>query len=97
MKRKTLHLPVKAEYFYQIQSGAKTEEFRLVTPYWTKRIEGKDFDQIEIILGYPAKADTERRMKRPWRGYRRTTITHPEFGPELVEVYAIRIDQGEPQ
>jgi len=35
----------------------------------------------------------ERRVGRTWRGLRETTITHPHFGPEPVEVYAINVQQ----
>lgn len=88
----TLHLPLKGEYFDAIKSGEKLEEYRLVTPYWTKRIEGREYDRIELAKGYPPKEDASRRIKRPWRGYRRITITHPHFGPDPVEVYAIRVN-----
>ena len=49
----TLHLPLKAVYFDQIRDGAKREEFRLVTPYWRKRLEGRTYDRIVLTLGYP--------------------------------------------
>lgn len=44
-----------------------------------------------LTLGYPKRDDTERRPIRPWRGYRVTTITHPHFGPEPVQVFAIDV------
>lgn len=89
---RTLHLPLKGEYFDQIKSGEKVEEYRLATPFWAKRIEGREYDGIELAKGYPPKGDTSRRITRPWRGYRKTTITHPHFGPDPVEVYAIRVN-----
>jgi hypothetical protein len=88
----TLHLPLKAEYFDQIKSGEKVEEFRLACPYWTKRIEAREYDQIELTKGYPPKGDASRRITRPWRGFQKTAITHPHFGPDPVEVYAIRVN-----
>jgi hypothetical protein len=88
----TLHLTLKGEYFDQIKSGEKVEEYRLVTPFWAKRIEGRSYDAIELAKGYPPKADTSRRITRPWRGYRKTTITHPHFGSDPVEVFAIRVN-----
>ena len=36
----TLYLPLKREYFEAIRDGTKTEEFRLCTPHWAKRLEG---------------------------------------------------------
>lgn len=88
--QRTLMLPLKAEYFYDIESGEKKEEFRLTTAYWRKRLEGREFDQIVFTLGYPPAEAHWRRLVRPWRGMRVTNITHPHFGPDPVEVFAIR-------
>lgn len=86
-----LTLPLKAEYFDAIKAGTKPEEYRLVTPVWVKRIEGRTFDGIVLTKGYPKADDTMRRLELPWRGYVRKTITHPHFGPKPVEVYAIKV------
>lgn len=86
-----LTLPLKAEYFNAIKAGTKPEEFRLRTPFWRKRLEGRTFDRIVLTLGYPSRDDESRRLVLPWRGMRETTITHPHFGPEPVEVYAISV------
>lgn len=93
----TLVLPLKAEYFHAIKAGTKVEEFRRVTLYWTKRLEGRSFDAIELTLGYPARGDAERRLVLPWRGMRSTTITHPLFGAEPVQVYAIQVSGVVPE
>ncbi|OWQ91997.1 RNA-binding protein [Roseateles aquatilis] len=85
-----LYLPLVRQYFEDIRDGRKPEEYRRATPYWRKRLEGQTFDMIVFTLGYPARDDHERRLVRPWRGYRVTTITHPHFGPEQVKVFAIR-------
>lgn len=92
MTERVLHLPLKGIYFDQIKSGDKLEEFRLVTPYWAKRLEGREYDRIEIAKGYPPRDDKERRISRPWKGFRKTTITHPHFGADPVEVYAILVN-----
>lgn len=84
-----LHLAVKRVYFDSIKAGTKGEEYRLVTPYWTKRIEGRVYDMICITLGYSAAGDMERTLMFLWNGYKRKRITHPHFGPNEVEVYAI--------
>lgn len=89
-----LVLPLKACYFNEIKAGTKPEEFRLVTPFWRRRLEGRTFDRIVLTLGYPKRDDTERRLIRPWRGYRVTTITHPHFGPEPVQVFAINVESN---
>lgn len=90
----TLLLPLKAEYFHQIRAGTKPEEFRLVNAYWTKRLVGRSYDTITLTLGYPKADDTERRMVRPWKGFTVKTITHPHFGPDPVEVYAIDVREA---
>lgn len=86
-----LVLPLKREYFEAIRDGSKTEEYRLVTPYWVRRLAGHAYDRIVLTLGYPARGDHARRIVRPWRGYTIKTITHPHFGPEPVQVYAINV------
>jgi len=86
---RTLTIALKAQYFDEIKAGTKPEEYRLVTAYWRKRLEGRTYDQIELTKGYPRKDDRSRRLNIPWQGYTRKTITHPHFGPEPVEVFAI--------
>ena len=89
---KTLTLNLKTEYFNAIRDGSKTEEYRLVTDFWKKRLENREYDIVCICLGYPKKDDNERRLTFPWQGYTVKTITHPYFGPSPVEVFAIRIN-----
>ena len=88
---RVLHLNLKAEYFAQIASGTKPFEYRLCTPYWTKRLVGKHFDQVHVKKGYPPASDASRVLVRPWRGVEVQTISHPHFGPGTVQVYAIRV------
>jgi len=85
-----LTLNVKKEYFVAIKNGTKIEEFRLVKPYWNKRLS-KDFDEIHILCGYPRKDDTSKRLVFPYHGWIRKEITHKHFGSEPVKVYAIRL------
>lgn len=86
-----LVLALKAEYFDAIRDGEKLEEFRLRTPYWRRRLEGRAFQRVVLTKGYPASTDTTRRLVREWRGYRLTSITHPHFGRAPVEVFAIDV------
>ncbi|TEA78684.1 ASCH domain-containing protein [Allopusillimonas ginsengisoli] len=86
-----LILPLKREYFEQIKAGTKAEEYRLVTPYWTRRLDRRHFTRLILTLGYPPKDDASRRIELPYRGYEIKTITHPHFGPEPVRVYAIHL------
>jgi hypothetical protein len=86
-----LHLPLEAEYFHAILAGTKTEEYRECSKHWRTRIEGRTFDAIVLTLGYPKAGDTARRVVLPWRGYKIKRITHPKFGTEPVEVFAIEV------
>lgn len=87
----TLVLNVTGFYFGQIDSGKKPEEYRLCTPFWKKRIEGKKFDCVEIRLGYPKNNDTNKIIRFAWDGYVNREIIHPHFGDKLVKVYAIAL------
>jgi hypothetical protein len=87
----TLILPLKGLYFDQIVAGTKTEEFRLVTPYWRKRLEGRTYKTLVLTRGYPAAEDHTRRLTKPYRGYTLKTITHPHFGAHPVLVFAISV------
>ena len=87
-----LTLPIKSEYFNQIKSGEKLEEYRLYNDFWKKRIEGKPFESILITKGYPKKNDHERRLKRPWKGYEIKEIIHQHFGKDPVKVFAIKVN-----
>ena len=88
---RTLTLPLKREYFDAIRAGTKPEEYRLCTPFWRKRLEGREFDRVVLTLGYPARNDHGRRLVRAWRGFTIKTITHPHFGRDPVEVFAIDV------
>lgn len=88
---RTLHLPLKGEYFDAIKAGTKPEEFRLCTTYWGKRLMGRSYDTITLTRGYPARQDVERRLVLPWRGFAIKVITHPHFGSAPVSVFAIRV------
>lgn len=86
-----LHLALKGEYFDAIKAGTKTEEYRLVTPYWYRRLEGRAYGRIVLTRGYPSRDDQERRLVMPWRGCTLKTITHQHFGSDPVQVYAIKV------
>lgn len=88
----TLTLNLKAVYFDAIAAGEKREEYRLVTPYWRRRLEGRQFSGIVLKKGYPKRGDTSRTLARPWAGLRIKTITHPHFGAQPVQVFAITVN-----
>ena len=51
MKR-VLHLNLYRKYFDQILKKEKTIEYRDITPYWSKRLEGRHYDVIKFKNGY---------------------------------------------
>lgn len=52
----TLHLTLKKKWFDMILSGKKTEEYREIKPYWTKRLLGKSYDNVCFRNGYASNA-----------------------------------------
>lgn len=94
--RKTLTLALNGEYFDQIAAGTKPEEYRLATPYWQKRIVNRAYDNIVLTRGYPKGGGVEglTRLTREYNGYSHRAITHPHFGPDPVEVFAIDVSRG---
>jgi hypothetical protein len=86
-----LQLALKGEYFNAIQNGDKTEEYRLVTDYWRKRLVGRDYESIILTLGYPSRDDESRHMEFQYHRPTIKTITHPHFGSSPVEVFAIPV------
>lgn len=86
-----LTLAVKGVYFGQMVAGVKPFEYRLRTPYWTKRLVGRTYTHVCVTYGYPAADNAERRLVVPWQGYEEQVLQHEHFGPEPVEVFAIRI------
>lgn len=87
-----LQLAVNGEYFDQMKRGEKVEEYRLVNPYWGRRICGKDYDRLIITRGYPKRDDASKRIDIPYDGYEVKVITHPHFGPDPVKVFAIKVN-----
>ena len=51
MKR-VLHLNLNRKYFDQILNKEKIIEYRDITPYWSKRLEGRHYDVIKFRNGY---------------------------------------------
>mgnify|MGYP000845371711 CR=1 FL=1 len=90
---KALTIPVKGIYFDQIKSGEKLEEYRLVTPYWMKRLNNRDYFAVVLTRGYPKAGgiEGETRLTRKWNGYIIKRITHPHFGPDAMMVFAIDV------
>lgn len=88
-----LVLNLKSKWFEEIKKGFKVVEFREYNDYWKKRLEGKEYDNIYLIKGYPKgfpyNCDPEKRMVFPYIGYLLKTIKHEEFGDKIIPVFAI--------
>ena len=57
---KVLHLNLYRKYFDAILNGDKVIEYRDITPYWSKRLEGRHYDFIQFRNGYAKVAPTMR-------------------------------------
>lgn len=89
-----LHIPLKGIYFDEIVAGTKSLEYRIANEYWKKRLEGRQYDYIELSRGYPKRDDMTRRHRVHWRGYTMTMLQHEHFGDEELEVYAIDVSES---
>jgi hypothetical protein len=63
---KTLHLTLHRKWFDAIANGEKTEEYREVKRYWSKRIMGREYDEIFFRNGYHPDSPT---MRVEYLGY----------------------------
>jgi hypothetical protein len=90
---RVLTLPLNGIYFDQIARGEKLEEYRLVTDFWCKRLEGKSFASLVLTRGYPKGGGVEgvTRLTRQWRGYSLRVIQHPHFGKDEAPVFVIDV------
>ena len=90
-----LIIPVNGVYFDQIVAGTKREEYRLQTPYWSKRLVARTYRNVVLTRGYPKAGGVEgvTRLTRAFKGYQLQTLTHPHFGPNPVDVFAINVEQ----
>lgn len=83
----TLHLILNKKYYEEIRSGKKTNEYRLVTSYWIKKLVNREYSHIIFQLGYSKK----NRITVEYLGYDLTTIKHEFFGNEDVSVFALKL------
>lgn len=88
MKNKPLFLILKKKYFDQIKSGQKTEEFRLLTPYFVKRLVGRQYDSIIFQNGY---AKTSPRLTVEYLGYDIRNVKQEFFGNDEVSVFVLKL------
>jgi len=86
--KKVLHLNLYRKYFDQILKGEKTTEYREVTPYWSKRLEGRHYDVIQFRNGYAKIAPT---MIVEFKGMGIVTFqTTPTYAIELGKILEVK-------
>lgn len=83
--KRILHIHVKKKYWELARLGIKEEEYRLIKPYWTTRLQ-KKYDLIYYYLGY-----TNKKLIFKYDGKKIKNILHLEFGDKPVKVYAISL------
>ena len=82
--KKVLHLNLYHKYFDQILKGEKTIEYRDITPYWSKRLEGRHYDVIKFKNGYRKDAPE---MIVEFKGMGTVTFqTTPTYAIELGKI-----------
>ena len=91
--KRILHLNLKGKWYDKIKSGEKTHELRLVKDHWTKRLVGREYDEVHLKRGFPKKGDAELTLKRAFGGVTMKTMIHEEFGPEPVQLYSIDVSK----
>ena len=86
--KKVLHLNLYRKYFDQILKGEKTTEYREVTPYWSKRLDGRHYDVIQFRNGYAKIAPT---MIVEFKGMGIVTFqTTPTYAIELGKILEVK-------
>lgn len=86
---KTLHLPLKKEWYEMIESGVKTEEYREIKPYWSKRLVGMDRPLFSFRYGYQESNVSGYTYVKFSYGYTRRTMT--------FDIESITIGKGKPE
>ena len=85
-----LFIIIKGEYFNQILSETKKEEYRIVKPFWAKKIIDKKYSHIIFQKGYNKNTP---RIEAEYLGYEIRKINHKHFG-ELFEMECFVLKLG---
>ena len=83
-----LFLIIKRKYFDQIILGQKTEELRIASPYFEKKLLGRNYKTITLQAGYNKNSP---RLTAEYTGLELKEIQHEIFGPKPVLVFAIKL------
>lgn len=87
--KKILYLPLKKEWYEMIERGVKTEEYREIKPYWSKRLTGYDHPLFSIRKGYQQANQNGYTHVKFSYGYTKRTMT--------FEIERITIGAGNPK
>lgn len=102
---KTLHLPLKAKWYEMIESGVKTEEYRILSHYWVQRLlvrcNGKRLKRDEA-LKYAFREDM---LKFPtvnealkFKKYETVKLSYGYTHRTMIfEIESITIGKGNPE
>lgn len=102
--KNTLHLPLKKQWYEMIESGIKTEEYREIKPYWTRRFIGMNQPLFSFRYGYQqANVKGYTHVKFSY-GYTKCTMTFEikeitigkgklEWGAPKGEVFIIKLGE----
>lgn len=83
-----LHLTLHRQWFDAIASGEKREEYREIKPYWAKRIDGREYDEIHFRNGYARNAPF---MRVEYKGYRDGVWNgKPVYALQLGKILEVR-------
>lgn len=86
---KILHLPLKAKWYEMIESGIKTEEYREIKPYWSKRFTGMFKPLFSFRCNYRQSNVKGYTHVKFSYGYTKRTMT--------FEIESITIGKGKPE
>ena len=102
--KNTLRLPLKKQWYEMIESGIKTEEYREIKPYWTRRFIGMNQPLFSFRYGYQqANVKGYTHVKFSY-GYTKRTMTFeikeitigkgkPEWGAPKEDVFIIKLGE----
>ena len=102
--KNTLRLPLKKQWYEMIESGIKTEEYREIKPYWTRRFIGMNQPLFSFRYGYQqANVKGYTHVKFSY-GYTKRTMTFEikeitigkgklEWGAPKGEVFIIKLGE----
>ena len=83
---RTLHMTLHRRWFMEILDGTKSEEYREIKPYWSKRLT-RTYDTVTFRNGYAKDSPV---MEVNYLGFDVVEILHPIHKQTMV-VYALKL------